>query len=126
MLRSRSKEQLLERDYGISGEMAHQAESTSGKGETQRGAKLTQIGRSPEDVTERLDRVIGDIRSRFHEKMIGKSKGEAKPCDVLVVAHGHILRAFAMRWIKRKLTEGVSLLLEGNLMPQSSKRKLNS
>ncbi|KAL8964851.1 MAG: hypothetical protein Q9197_006780 [Variospora fuerteventurae] len=37
------------------------------------------------------------------------SKG---PSDVLLVAHGHILRAFAMRWIKRELTEGVSLLLE--------------
>lgn len=38
------------------------------------------------------------------------------PSDVLLVAHGHILRAFAMRWIKRELTEGVSLLLEGKLL----------
>ncbi len=33
--------------------------------------------------------------------------------DVLVVAHGHVLRAFAMRWIGRELTEGVGLILEG-------------
>ena len=70
-------------------------------------------GRSPEDVTQRLDRLITNIRTRFHENAIGKPKGEAPSSDVLLVAHGHILRAFAMRWIGRKLTEGVSLLLEG-------------
>ena len=69
--------------------------------------------RSPADVTKRLDRLIHDIRSRFHDKAIGKPKGEAPISDVLLVAHGHILRAFAMRWIGRELTNGVSLLLEG-------------
>ncbi|KAL8687784.1 MAG: hypothetical protein Q9218_006144 [Villophora microphyllina] len=68
---------------------------------------------SPADVTKRLDRLIDDIRSRFHEKAIGKAEVGGAPSDVLLVAHGHILRAFAMRWIKRELTEGVSLLLEG-------------
>ncbi|KAL8751007.1 MAG: hypothetical protein Q9184_006218, partial [Pyrenodesmia sp. 2 TL-2023] len=69
-------------------------------------------GESPADITERLDRLINDIRSRFHEKSIGQLKTNDGPSDVLLVAHGHILRAFAMRWIKRELTEGVSLLLE--------------
>ncbi|KAL8626136.1 hypothetical protein Q9189_008181 [Teloschistes chrysophthalmus] len=69
-------------------------------------------GESPAEITKRLDRVIDDIRSRFHEKVIGKPKADGVPSDVLLVAHGHILRAFAMRWIKRELTEGVSLLLE--------------
>lgn len=69
-------------------------------------------GESPADVTKRLDRLIADIRTRFHDNAIGKPKGEAPSSDVLLVAHGHILRAFAMRWIGRKLTEGVSLLLE--------------
>ncbi|KAI4122432.1 MAG: hypothetical protein LQ338_005823 [Usnochroma carphineum] len=70
------------------------------------------IGRSPADITKRLDRLIDDIRSRFHQRSIGQPKASGKPSDVLLVAHGHILRAFAMRWIKRELTEGVSLLLE--------------
>ncbi|KAL8998785.1 MAG: hypothetical protein Q9169_002235 [Polycauliona sp. 2 TL-2023] len=69
-------------------------------------------GESPEDVTKRLDRLIDDIRSRFHERFFENREDPAIPSDVLVVAHGHILRAFAMRWIKRGLTEGVSLLLE--------------
>lgn len=73
----------------------------------------TAFARSPADVTNRLDRLINDIRSRFHEKSIGQPKANDTPSDVLLVAHGHILRAFAMRWIKRELTEGVSLLLEG-------------
>ena len=64
-------------------------------------------------MTKRLDRLIADIRSKYHERVIGKPKEEAPAADILVVAHGHILRAFAMRWIGRKLTDGVSLLLEG-------------
>ncbi|KAL2042746.1 hypothetical protein N7G274_004505 [Stereocaulon virgatum] len=69
-------------------------------------------GESPAQVTERLDRVIHDIRTRYHDHAIGKSKGEAPVSDVLLVAHGHILRALAMRWIGKELTEGVALLLE--------------
>lgn len=69
--------------------------------------------RSPTDVTKRLDRLINDIRTRYHDAAIGKPKGEAPISDVLLVGHGHILRAFAMRWVGNELTEGVSLLLEG-------------
>lgn len=75
------------------------------------------VNRSPSDITRRLDRLIADIRSRFHEPAISFSPVDSRekaPCgDVLLVAHGHILRAFAMRWIGRELTQGVSLLLEG-------------
>ncbi|MCJ1251387.1 hypothetical protein MMC30_008620 [Trapelia coarctata] len=70
-------------------------------------------GESPKQVSERLDRLIHDIRSRFHEKAMGQSSAEERQSgDVLIVAHGHILRAFAMRWIGKGLTEGISLLLE--------------
>ena len=63
-------------------------------------------------MTKRLDRLITDIRSRFHSNAIGKTREDAIG-DILLVAHGHILRAFAMRWVGRNLTDGVSLLLEG-------------
>lgn len=32
--------------------------------------------------------------------------------DVVCVAHGHILRAFAMRWIGKSLETGPTMLLE--------------
>jgi broad specificity phosphatase PhoE len=32
--------------------------------------------------------------------------------DVLVVAHGHILRAFAMRWVGETLRDGPTFILE--------------
>ena len=54
--------------------------------------------------------MIRDIRGRWHEGVLEKRGGCG---DVLLVAHGHILRAFAMRWIGRELTEGVGLILEG-------------
>lgn len=34
------------------------------------------------------------------------------PRDVLVVAHGHILRAFAARWVKHPVSVNPSFLLE--------------
>ena len=68
--------------------------------------------RSPADVTERLDRLIEDIKSRFHSKAMGGSQEESCPADVLLVAHGHILRAFAMRWVRKELPDNPSFLLE--------------
>ena len=81
-------------------------------------------GESPEDVAKRLDRLIGDIRGRWHEGIMNAHGGKVEDTgetDVLLVAHGHILRAFAMRWIGKGLTEGVSLLLEGMSFSHPSK-----
>lgn len=38
--------------------------------------------------------------------------GTGKHGDVLLVAHGHILRAFAMRWAGKTLQDGPAFLLE--------------
>jgi probable phosphoglycerate mutase len=35
-----------------------------------------------------------------------------EPYDVLIVAHGHILRAFAGRWVDKNIAENPSLILE--------------
>ncbi|KAF1977705.1 phosphoglycerate mutase-like protein [Bimuria novae-zelandiae CBS 107.79] len=74
-------------------------------------------GESPEDVTRRLDALIADLRAKFHEGRFGKGagwKGEdgSGPNDVLIVAHGHILRAFAARWVGKELRDNPSLILE--------------
>lgn len=69
--------------------------------------------RLPEDINKRLDRLISEIRSKHHAPVIGKPKSELgnQTGDVLVVGHGHILRAFAMRWIGKPLLE-TSFLME--------------
>lgn len=84
------------------------------------GKKDTDIGngRLPNDVETRLDRLIDEIRDRFQKDVIGKPKKDGPSGDVLIIAHGHILRAFAMRWINKGLTEGISLLLDG-ILPTS-------
>ncbi|KXT12984.1 hypothetical protein AC579_3171 [Pseudocercospora musae] len=71
-------------------------------------------GESPQEITERLDALIADIRERFHKHAIGKPKGSSvkEPFDVLLVAHGHILRAFAGRWVGRNIADNPSLILE--------------
>ena len=63
-------------------------------------------------MTRRLDRLIGDIRQKYHAPVIGKPKNSEAVGDVLLVAHGHILRAFAMRWVGKTLAEGPTFLLE--------------
>jgi probable phosphoglycerate mutase len=93
----------VERERGIFGGMGVPMESES---RTERalpaGRTTTDRSRSPQQITERLDALIKDIRERFHAHAIGKPKGSVeKPFDVLIVAHGHILRAFAGRWYVR-------------------------
>jgi broad specificity phosphatase PhoE len=73
-------------------------------------------GESPEDVSERLDALIADLREKYHKDKFGKGSGhkglKGEPNDVLIVAHGHILRAFAARWIGKRLEDNPSLILE--------------
>ena len=59
-----------------------------------------------------MDRLIAEIREKYHKPAIGKPKGTAEPCDVLIVAHGHILRAFAGRWIGENIASNPHLVLE--------------
>ncbi|KAL8917437.1 MAG: hypothetical protein Q9208_007931 [Pyrenodesmia sp. 3 TL-2023] len=109
-------EDIREWDYGdyegLTSKTIREQRDNSGEGPWDIWRDGCPGGESPGDITKRLDRLIDDIRSRFHERSIGQPKASDGPSDVLLVAHGHILRAFAMRWIKRELTEGVSLLLE--------------
>ena len=55
-------------------------------------------GESPEEVTARVDRVIEKLR---------RSGGR-----ILLFAHGHILRALAVRWIEQAVGLGVHLPLD--------------
>ena len=65
------------------------------------------MARTPEQVTERLDNLIEEI----HAVQGGSMHGE-KDCNVMLVAHGHILRAFVKRWLKYPLDMPLSLMLE--------------
>ncbi|KAK8215795.1 histidine phosphatase superfamily [Phyllosticta capitalensis] len=68
-------------------------------------------GESPEDITARLDELIGEIRERWHKGVLEGKEGEGRG-DVLIVAHGHVLRAFAARWVGRQVYENPALILE--------------
>jgi probable phosphoglycerate mutase len=63
----------------------------------------------PDDVTARLDQLISDIRTKYHSPFM---EGATSEGDILIVAHGHILRAFAMRWANKTLQDGPAFLLE--------------
>jgi probable phosphoglycerate mutase len=72
-------------------------------------------GESPAEVVERVDRLIRQIRERHHGPVIGKAKDRAVKGDVLVVGHGHVLRAFAIRWIGESLSRSHFIMEAGGV-----------
>lgn len=64
-------------------------------------------GESYEEVTARVDNAITEIRKLHKEAM---DKNEA--CDVMVVAHGHILRCFAARWVQRPININPQFIMD--------------
>jgi len=64
-------------------------------------------GEMPDQVTERLDSLIEEIHGFQKDAMHGE-----KNADVLLVAHGHSLRAFVKRWLKYPMEFPLSMMLE--------------
>ncbi|KAI9925103.1 hypothetical protein ASPWEDRAFT_45241 [Aspergillus wentii DTO 134E9] len=64
-------------------------------------------GESPQQVTDRLDSLIQEIRAIHAGNMHGEN-----PCDVVLVAHGHTLRAFTKRWLGYPMDFPLSMMLE--------------
>ncbi|KJY01780.1 phosphoglycerate mutase family protein [Zymoseptoria brevis] len=64
-------------------------------------------GESPAQVTSRIDAIISTIRA-FHAEHMTSSE----PKDVIIVAHGHLTRAFAKRWLGYPLEFPLSLMME--------------
>ena len=70
-------------------------------------AELTITSRSPSEVAARVDRLIAEIKQLQAPLM----KNE-EPKDVVLVAHGHLTRAFAKRWLGYELSFPLSLMME--------------
>lgn len=64
-------------------------------------------GESAAEVSDRLDQIIRKIRDIQGPYMHGE-----KGVDVVLIAHGHILRAFAKQWIGFELATRLPLMLE--------------
>uniref|UniRef100_A0A060T7Q2 ARAD1B21604p n=1 Tax=Blastobotrys adeninivorans TaxID=409370 RepID=A0A060T7Q2_BLAAD len=64
-------------------------------------------GESPEEVKERVDRLIDRI-VEIHRKAVEENRAS----DVVVIGHGHILRCLTLRWVNRPIDVNPSLILE--------------
>jgi probable phosphoglycerate mutase len=64
-------------------------------------------GETAAEVSARLDRIISKIKEIQGPYMHGE-----KTVDVVLIAHGHILRAFAKRWIGFTLGMRLPMMLE--------------
>ncbi|KAL2194969.1 putative phosphoglycerate mutase [Corynascus similis CBS 632.67] len=77
-------------------------------------------GESMQQVTERLDRLISQIRLIQKPYMNGE-----KPADVLLVAHGLILRCFLKRWLGLSLDIPLEMMLAPGAIGVLSYKKNN-
>ena len=64
-------------------------------------------GETHVEVKSRLDRFISKIKEIHAEALRTNSKS-----DIIVVAHGHILRCFAARWVEREINIDPSFMLD--------------
>lgn len=64
-------------------------------------------GEDYKQVTERVDRAIARIREVHAEAFKNNEH-----CNVMVVAHGHILRCFAARWVGKPINENPQFMLD--------------
>lgn len=63
--------------------------------------------RSPNAVAARIDALISKIRDIQAPNMYGE-----KGSDVVLLSHGHCLRAFVKRWLGYPIDMPISLMLE--------------
>lgn len=64
-------------------------------------------GEDYKQVTERIDRLIAKIQ-KIHKTYLDAGK----QCDIMVIAHGHILRCFAARWIGMGINKNPKFMLD--------------
>lgn len=64
-------------------------------------------GEVADQVALRLDEFIEQIQ-KIHKELIDNDK----VCDIVVVAHGHILRCLAARWIKLPINQNPRFMLD--------------
>ncbi len=81
------------------------------------GAMAAKEESRPEDISKRLDALIAELRERNIIKAnlartLGGKARKDNQMTCLSVAHGHILRSFAARWIGKRLEDNPSLILE--------------
>ncbi|PQE33460.1 phosphoglycerate mutase protein [Rutstroemia sp. NJR-2017a WRK4] len=106
-------EEIAEWDYGdYEGLKPHEIKESR----AQRGLPKWDIwtegcegGESAEAVETRLESLIQQIYKLQTPHMDGKS---GQPADILIVAHGHILRAFTKRWLRYAMDFPFLMMME--------------
>jgi probable phosphoglycerate mutase len=65
-------------------------------------------GESKQEISARIDDVIGEVRE-IHRAGMETGSGNV---DVLIVSHGHFLRSLAKRWLGFEVDANLSMILE--------------
>ena len=70
-------------------------------------ANSSQISRSPEQISNRVDSLISKIKELQAPHM-----DDSEPSDVVLVSHGHYTRAFAKRWLGFEVSNPMHLMMQ--------------
>ena len=63
--------------------------------------------RSPAEITARIDKLVEQIKQLQSSHM-----DDSEPKDVLIIAHGHLTRAFAKRWLGLEIGFPVKFMMQ--------------
>ena len=75
--------------------------------QTQLTSHPPNTNRTAAQVTHRIDALIAQIKHLQAPHMT-----DSEPKDIILVAHGHLTRAFAKRWLGYELSFPLSLMME--------------
>ncbi|EEB08600.2 phosphoglycerate mutase [Schizosaccharomyces japonicus yFS275] len=99
---------IAEWDYGdYEGLLTSEIRKLQPSGEWEIWKNGCTNGESPEQVCQRLDRIVAKCRSIQMDSVDKDVDG-----NILVVAHGHALRGLAARWIELPLPKGRAFMLD--------------
>ncbi|GHJ89646.1 hypothetical protein NliqN6_6048 [Naganishia liquefaciens] len=68
-------------------------------------------GESPQQMSDRVDRVIAKIRA-IHKECLERPDRDGKAQDIVIVSHGHFSRAFVARWCDLPLKTGYHFVVD--------------
>lgn len=108
-------ELLAEFNYGdYEGMKTKDIKALTGNNKWETWIDVAPGAETPAQVQKRCDELIELIRARHHDPSFqGIQNGnDADKPDVLLVAHGHILRGFGARWINADITQARALQLD--------------
>lgn len=108
-------ESLVEFNYGdYEGMKTSEIKAITGNDKWETWVDPAPNAETPAQIQKRIDTFLKDIRTLHHLPAFEQTKKDLQDvkADILLVAHGHILRGLGARWINADVTTARALQLD--------------